>query len=151
MANLITNQLEVFVQINRKIVFIITFTLFFGLINSCSPIETNYISYKIGGVSVCDLNFLDTAEMLQIDQINVNLSSSEVISRNIKTNIRWMAPDTIWSRCSSKRTLETKKILRLFIEKERWSHGFQFSYDLYFDDNEQLLAIESSHRYIDYD
>jgi len=120
-----------------------------GLVSGCAPLNTNYIQTEISGVTVCDLGVVDTSKTLGVGKIDSRLSSSKLISLYDETKTEWKTSDINISRCSPKISLDFAKALRIHVPKEKWSHGFQFTYDLYFNEDDQLVAIESRHRFIE--
>lgn len=133
---------------SAKLLHVMGVTMILSFMSGCTPSDTNYIQTEIGGIPVCDLDIVDTRNLLGVDRIDSNLSSGEIISLYEKTQTEWKTSDINISRCSPKKSPDAQKVLRIHVPKEKWSYGFQFTYDLYFDEDDHLVAVESRHRFI---
>ena len=116
----------------------------------CSAANTSpYESRVYGGVVVCDLDGIDTAQLLGVDEISPALKSSQLMADFNNTSAQWTSSDINRSRCLSTRPQYGDRALRIAIPEDKWSGGYQFAYDVYFGADGQLIAIEARHRFID--
>jgi len=150
MSNYLYKKLKRFFTTKRiALSSIIGISISCGLIVGCAPVDTSYIQTKIGSVHVCELEMVDTSKMLGVGEIDSRLSSDKLISLYDESRTEWKVSDINISRCSPKVSIDLEKALRVHVSEDKWSHGFQFTYDLYFNDDDQLVAIESRHRFIE--
>ena len=127
----------------KKFIFII------GLIAiSCS--SSNYIKFEHNGISFCDLKEINTIDFLNLPERKV--TSEMVISstQDQGWSTNWQDSDINISYCTDDLNLfYNEKALRILVSRSDWVKGYELSYDLYFNDQEILFAVEARHRFID--
>lgn len=126
----------------------IILVLFF-LLAGCSNAKTYYENRDINGVKVCELNIVDTGDLIGLKIINRTITPETILNLYEDTQTRWLNQTATVSRCSEQHPLHGSKALQLNISQEKWADGFQFAYELYFDEDNKLALIEAEHRYID--
>jgi len=132
----------------RSFTRILQFSIISIVIVGCAKIDTDYRQILVNNIQVCDLDILDTSKVLGLNLQSGEITASQVLSVFLMDQVEWKTSDINISRCSPKKSPDLLNVLRVHIPKERWSNGFQYTYDLYFE-GEQLVAIESRHRFID--
>lgn len=117
------------------------------LIGCGASAESSYHRYEAEGVDICDLKTIDTFEFLGADTADRQSYLDVFTEKNWYVEIKNI--DINITHCShDEHPYHGDEALRVIVDRDLWQDGFMLTYDLYFDENDQLTAIEGRHLYI---